>query len=140
MKETTNTNVRNAVKGTVLVVEVEKVPCRRELVLDNEEFRKIIKGNLEIIKYEDCSAALIFDRDREERNLPLNRAFVNRWNINLLLLGTFIVVGLDEDLNYTSLSWDQLGFFTSRFYLSAKLVTVDGRQEIEFFAAQKSAQ
>lgn len=128
MKEMTN-----ATKGTVLIVRLERVPRKRDIILTNEEFRKIIKGNLEIIKIRECSAAFIFDKDRKELDLPLNRALFNKnQELSHLLFGTFIVVGLDEKLNFTSLSEEQLRYFKNRFYVPAKMVTVDGKPRIVF--------
>lgn len=120
-------------KGTVLIVKPEKVPRKKDMVLSYEEFGKVIQGNLQIIRCKELSVAFIFNKDRKELCLPLNRAILNSDHIiSHLLFGPFIVVGLDENLNYTGLTQEQLGYYKNRFYVPSRMVMVDGKPKIVF--------
>lgn len=120
-------------KESVLIVRPERVPRVRELLLCDEEFRKIVKGDIEVLYYENISVAFVFNRDRYSRALPLNRAVLSKdhkeW---YYLYGPFIVVGLDDNHNYTGLTEPQLRYFKNRFYVPAKEIEVDGRKQVVF--------
>lgn len=91
----------------------------------------MVQGNLQIIRCKDLSTAFIFNKDRKELCLPLNRAILNSdHEINHLLFGLFIVVGLGENLSCTGLTEEQLRYFKSRFYVPVRMVIVDGGLEL----------
>lgn len=130
MKETMTDTIK---KGTVLIVRPEKVPRKKDMALNHREFTKVVQGNLQIIRCKELSVAFIFNKDRKELCLPLNRAILNSdHKISHLLFGPFIVVGLDENLNYTGLTQEQLGYYKNRFYVPVRMAMVDGKPEILF--------
>lgn len=131
MRETTN--VETDLTGTVLIVRPEKVPRKKNVPLNNEEFQSIIQGNLQIIRHKKLSIAFIFDKDRDILRLPLNRVvFCGDQKYRFELYGPFIVVGMDEDHNYTGLSEEQVRYFKNRFHVPAKMIAVDGKPTIVF--------
>lgn len=131
MRETTN--VETDLTGTVLIIRPEKVPRKKDIPLNNEEFRSIIQGNLQIMRHKILSIAFIFDKDRELLRLPLNRVvFSKDQKYSYELYGPFIVVGMDEDHNYTGLSEEQVRYFKNRFHVPAKMIAVDGKPTIVF--------
>lgn len=120
-------------KGAVLIVRPEKVPRKKDMALNHREFTNVVQGNLQIIRCKELSVAFIFNKDRKELCLPLNRAILNSdHKISHLLFGPFIVVGLDENLNYTGLTQEQLGYYKNRFYVPVRMAMVDGKPEILF--------
>lgn len=130
MKDTMTDTIK---KETVLIVRPEKVPRKKDMVLSYEEFGKVVQGNLQIIRCKELSVAFIFNKYRKELCLPLNRAILSsEHKFSHLLFGPFIVVGLDENLNYTGLTQEQLGYYKNRFYVPARMVMVDGKPRIEF--------
>lgn len=131
MRETTNTE--SFTKGTALIISPEKVPRKKDILLDHEEFRHVLHGNLRIIRSKKLGVAFVFNKDWEVLRLPLNRVvFSSNQKYSFMLYGTFIVVGLDADLNYTGLTQEQLRYFKSRFHVPARMDMVDGKSEIVF--------
>ena len=51
----------STVTGTILLVRPMKLPCKREVTLENQEFADIIDGNLEIVKLKKRKVALQFE-------------------------------------------------------------------------------
>lgn len=126
-------NVESELTGTVLIIRPEKVPRKKNIPLNNEEFQSVIQGNFQIIRHRECSAAFIFDKDRELLRLPLNRVVLGKdWNDRYELYGPFIVVGLDAELNYTGLSEEQIRYFKNRFHVPAKMIVIDGKPTVVF--------
>lgn len=118
----------STVTGTILLVRPMKLPCKREVTLENQEFADIIDGNLEIVKLKKRKVAFILDYDREVLRLPLNRdVFTKDLEEKHEIYGPFIVVGLDDDLNYTGLTEQQLRYFKNLFYTPAKKVVRNGK-------------
>lgn len=131
MGETTNTET--IVKGTALIIRPEKVPCKKDMILDHEEFRNMIQGNLQIMKCKNLGVAFVFNKDRDALRLPLNRVVFSRdQKYRFMLYGTFMVVGIDGDLNYTGLTREQLRYFKTRFHVPARMAMVDGKPEVVF--------
>jgi len=131
MRETTNTE--SFTKGTALIISPEKVPRKRDMILGHEEFRNVIQGNLRIIRCQKFGVAFVFNKDWEDLRLPLNRVvFSSDQKHRFMLYGTFVVVGLDADLNYAGLTQEQLRYFKRRFHVPARMAMVDGKPEILF--------
>lgn len=129
MRETTKTATE--LTGTVLIIRPEKVPRKKDIPLNNEEFRSIIQGDLQILRHKELSIAFIFNKDRELLHLPLNRVvFSKDQKHRFKLYGPFVVVGMDEDHNYTGLSEEQIRYFKNRFHVPARMIAVDGKPTI----------
>lgn len=113
----------------MLVIVVEQDKAAKEKVIRNElkEMQDIVDGYIEVTYPWNDNVALVCNEEGKSKKLPRNRAIFSEENrIIDIINGTFFIVGLDENGEFTSLTRGQALSYKALFSTVHKFKYKDG--------------
>lgn len=117
----------NDEKITVLVVEPQKEPYKKEITNDLASLQKEVGGYIQAVYPFDEPAAIICNDEGKLNGAELNRALRDdEGHIYDIVAGTFLIAGLSED-NFSSLSKEHIEKFRNQFETPELFVQFGGR-------------
>lgn len=108
----------------ILVIEPRTAPYVKEIGKELKDFQSIVGGYIETIALTN-NAILVCNEEGKIKNLRPNRILTASHTCNLkdkkenrvidTLYGTFFILGLNDELELTSISNDQIKYWTKEF-------------------------
>lgn len=114
-------------KITVLVVEPEKNPYKKEISNDLKSLQHEVGGYIECVYPFEEPVAIVVNEEGKLDGLPFNRALRDgNGEIYDIVAGTFLIVGLTEE-DFGSLSEDLIQQFSDYFSPPEVFLNINGK-------------
>lgn len=92
----------------IVLIEPNKIPYKKLIKNELEEFQKIVEGYIELMSIgktlEDHTITIIMNEDGKLLNMPINRVFQHTSYEPLIIVGTFFLTAIDSEGYNVSLS------------------------------------
>lgn len=116
----------NEIKAVLVKANEKAVITTVENTL--ESYQHIVGGYIECVYPYEENVAIICNEEGKIDGLPLNRALCDDCGeIYDIIAGTFVIVGISDDCDFTSLTDDQARRYKRMFYNAECFIQENGR-------------